>query len=320
MSRDYRRSSGLIVIRVARFLFANTSVQRLKLTTNIYTRVFRFAARSEEVIVKLRGLGFVVPTNDITISPGLLGGFYERIELDVFECLAAVSNTVLDVGANIGLYSCVAAKTGNECDKHVVAFEPVMSNLDYLKRNLIRNHAASAVVVEELAVGDSHGELEIYLAAGSIGTHSSSAQNVGGAAQSVRVPVISLDEYAMSNLQYRPVDLVKIDVEGYEGFVLRGACEILARDKPTLLVEFVPDHLINCGFSVSEFLDILFECYDLIYLIDEPRKRIELCSKSSLAAYSGNIHKNVNLVAISSFAHSAHVRSVEDIVGAYARR
>ena len=58
-----------------------------------------------------------------------MGGFYEKIELDVFERLAAISNTIVDVGANIGLYCCIAAVRAPDHAAMIVAFEPVPENL-----------------------------------------------------------------------------------------------------------------------------------------------------------------------------------------------
>ena len=83
--------------------------QKLSLTTKVYTKVFRFGSPSDEVTTEFRGVELTIPTKDITIVPGLVGGFYEKIELDVFERLTAVSKTIIDVGANVGLYSCIAA-------------------------------------------------------------------------------------------------------------------------------------------------------------------------------------------------------------------
>src|SRR5690348_12538159 len=134
----WREQVSNAVIRAARKRLANTPVQKLPLTKTIYTKVFRFGSAGEEATTNFRGVQLTFPTNDITIVPGLVGGFYEKVELDVFERLAAISNMVVDVGANIGLYSCIAADRAPASAK-IIAFEPVPENLRYLRRNLEEN-------------------------------------------------------------------------------------------------------------------------------------------------------------------------------------
>jgi FkbM family methyltransferase len=308
--RTWREPASGLIIKISRRLFANTPIQKLPLTTKIYTKVFRFGNPSDEVNVHFRGVRLDIPTNDATIAPGLVGGFYERIELDVFERLAAVSKTIVDVGANIGLYTCIAAGRAPS-DGKVIAFEPVPANLRYLKRNLEENDLTAQVVVEEQAVGQGSGEIQIYLADGSIGTHSPSAMNVIGSTTSITVPEVSLDDYARQKLGGRSIDLLKVDVEGYEGAVLRGARKTLQQDKPTLLIEFVPEHLANCNFSADEFLDLIFEVYDDVFLVDEPRGMFKPCSKYDLLRYSARGHKNANLIATSKSRRPRHQHTIE---------
>lgn len=308
--RTWREPASGLIIKISRRLFANTPIQKLPLTTKIYTKVFRFGNPSDEVNVHFRGVRLDIPTNDATIAPGLVGGFYERIELDVFERLAGVSKTIVDVGANIGLYTCIAADRAPS-DGKVIAFEPVPANLRYLKRNLEENERTAQVVVEEQAVGQGSGEIQIYLADGSIGTHSPSAMNVIGSTTSITVPEVSLDDYARQKLGGRSIDLLKVDVEGYEGAVLRGARKTLQQDKPTLLIEFVPEHLANCNFSADEFLDLIFEVYDDVFLVDEPRGMFKPCSKYDLLRYSARGHKNANLIATSKSRRPRHQHTIE---------
>jgi FkbM family methyltransferase len=308
--KTWREHSSGLIIKVSRRLFANTPVQESPLTTKIYTKVFRFGSPGDEVNVNFRGVRLDIPTNDATIAPGLVGGFYERIELDVFERLAAVSTTIVDVGANIGLYSCIAADRVPSGGR-VIAFEPVPANLRYLKRNLEENERTAQVVVEEQAVGQGSGEIRMYLADGSIGTHSPSAKNVIGSTTSITVPEVSLDDYSRQKLGGRSIDLLKVDVEGYEGAVLRGARKTLKQDKPTLLIEFVPEHLANCNFSASEFLDLIFEAYDDVFLVDEPRGMLKPCGKPDLLRYSARGHKNANLIATSKSRRPGHHHTIE---------
>jgi FkbM family methyltransferase len=307
-------AAGAIII-TSRKLFANTPVQRLPLTSKIYARVFRFGNESEEVTIDFRGVQLTVPTKDITIVPGLVGGFYESLELDVFERLAVFSETIIDVGANIGAYSCIAAnRAPSHCD--IVAFEPVSENLRYLRRNLEGLSQGARVQIEEKAVGQTGGTIKIYLDEGSIGTHSPSASNAPNSTTSTTVPVVALDEYVQQKFGGRPVDLLKVDVEGYEGAVLRGARRTLRESKPTLFIEFVPAHLVNCDFRPDEFLNIIFGIYSEVYLVDEPRATFEPCSKDDVLGFSVRGHKNANLIATSEADRPAHHHVIESIRGA----
>jgi FkbM family methyltransferase len=310
MNGTWRERASIPTIKIARRLFANTPIQKLPPVTKVYARVFRFGSPGDEISVNFRGVQLHVPTDDTTISPGLVGGFYEKIELDVFECLAAISKTVIDIGSNIGVYSCIAADRVPD-GGIVIAFEPVPENLRYLKRNLEENGRAARVVVEERAVGQAEGQIQIHLANGSIGTHSPSAKNVPGSESSITVPEVSLDEYVQEKLGGRSIDLLKVDVEGYEGAVLRGASGTLRRDKPTLLIEFVPSHLANCGFGSEEFLDLIFVAYDKVFLVDEPRGVFKPCDKQELVKYSGRGNKNANLIATSTSRRPDHQKAIE---------
>jgi hypothetical protein len=102
-------------------------------------------------------------------------------------------------------------------------------------------------------------------------------------------------------------------VEGYEGAVLRGARKTLQQDKPTLLIEFVPEHLGNCNFSADEFLDLIFEAYDDVFLVDEPRRMFKPCSKHDLFGYSARGHKNANLIATSKSRRPSHQHAIESV-------
>ena len=291
-------------------MFARTPVEKLTLTTRLKARVFSFSGASGEIIAEFRGLRLCVPANDVIMAPGLVGGYYEKIELDVFGQLATVSQTIIDVGGNVGIYCCLAARQAPATSK-IVTFEPVPENVRYLRRNLDENGQTARVAVEQQAVGVTSGSIELYLLEGSTCKHSAAAQNALNSTTFITVPAVSLDAYSRRQLQDRQVELLKVDVEGYEGAVLRGARKVLQEDKPTLFIEFVPDNLANCGFAPDEFLDLLFDAYDHVYLVDEPRAAFRLCSRPDLQRYSTRRVANANLIATSESSRPAHYQVIE---------
>jgi FkbM family methyltransferase len=145
-------------------------------------------------------------------------------------------STVVDVGANVGYFSLLAA-TAVGPGGAVHAVEALPSTVDLLRRNLALNGTAN-VVVHPVAVGDRPGEVEMFKASesfiGSSSTHS-------GEVSEGRVPRVTLDDL-LAGVGGAEVTLLKIDVEGDEESVLRGATRLLGQMRPSsaALVELAP--------------------------------------------------------------------------------
>lgn len=219
------------LIAVARRLLFHTPIGHSAFVARIYRLVFAAAAPDLTKPIDFRGSRFYVDPSDRTCVPGMVGGFYERHELDVFDRLVADADVCFDVGANVGVYSVLGCARRPELRSF--AFEPVMENREILARNLALNGIEGRVSVEPVAISDHTGTATISLAAS--GTHSLSAQHDGATRE---VATLTLDEF-FERSGVTP-DIVKIDVEGHEAAALDGAHELLARVAPTVFMEFSP--------------------------------------------------------------------------------
>ena len=160
---------------------------------------------------------------------------YER-----FKTALRPGMTVLDVGASFGLYSLAAAHRVGASGR-VVAFEPARRSASALRLHLEWNGGGERVEVVEAAVAASTGaarfwEQEVSFVASL--SEASARREEGSFATPVqqrRVPVVTLDDFCATRT-IEP-DVVKIDVEGAESSVLRGAREILGRRHAVLFLE-----------------------------------------------------------------------------------
>ncbi|MCO6008542.1 FkbM family methyltransferase [Actinoallomurus purpureus] len=276
--------------------------------------VYKFgcSANGDDVATVYCGLSLTGPARDFSIIHQLFAGYYEEVEVALFERLATHSNMIIDIGANIGLYSCVGAANLPE-GGHLVAFEPVPENVAYLRGNITRNGLLEKVTVEAAAVGDKIGSVTIYLARG-IGHHSIGADNALGWSSSTSVPVVSLDSY-LADHEIGPPDLIKIDAEGYDGFVLRGAHKTLSLS-PTLLIEYSPHGLANCGFSPHELLDVIFANYRHVFLVHEIKMRA--CTKQDVLRLGTKDGLGANLLATNNDDHLAIANMMLDAHASHA--
>jgi FkbM family methyltransferase len=149
----------------------------------------------------------------------------------------------VDVGANIGYYMLLLAQ-GVGAGGRISCFEPDPENLIELERN-VRLNALSNVRITPAAVGAEDAAVKLRRGI-------NSAVAADGEIEAV---MVRLDSAAS-----RPVDFLKIDVEGYEGHVLAGARQILAQDRPNLLLEIHPSQLAP-PYTVEELLRGLGELY-----------------------------------------------------------
>jgi FkbM family methyltransferase len=159
-------------------------------------------------------------------------GKFEIEETSVILRLLPKSDIFIDVGANLGYYTCLALQHG----KPVVAFEPQQQNVQCLFRNLIANQWQDRVEVYPVALGDKPGLLTLY---GASGPSASLIRNWAGYSSRFNqtVPILRLDDVLGNRFQQKRL-FIKIDVEGAESLVLAGAhCTITREPKPIWILE-----------------------------------------------------------------------------------
>ncbi len=163
----------------------------------------------------------------------------------------------VDVGANIGYYLLMIER-GVGPTGEVVCIEPSPENLPELRATIAAN-SFSNVEVHEIAVGSENRRTEIK---GGL-----NSGIVGDGAGAYDVELRTLDSLVADG---RRVDFIKIDVEGYELQVLRGAQRILEEHKPRMFLEVHPVLLKRFGDPLSELAALLHDRYEDITYYEYP--------------------------------------------------
>jgi FkbM family methyltransferase len=185
------------------------------------------------------------------------GDYDERYEAEMVRRLLDEGDTFWDIGANIGYFSLLAARKLNHTGR-VVAFEPGRVAYERLQENIGLNPYHN-ITAYKLAVTDKAGEAVLYLAGETADGLASLYDSGGGDKDREACRAVSLDEFSRAN-NLSPPDFIKIDVEGAEWFVLKGAENLLAASPPLLLLEMKQAALAVSGTSkndIQEFLNAL---------------------------------------------------------------
>jgi FkbM family methyltransferase len=162
-------------------------------------------------------------------------GFYEPELIRTLEQHLKKGDGCIDVGGHVGYLSIIMAHLVGPQGR-VVTFEPVPENYAALVENIEINNLRNATP-ECAAVGETEGTMELICTQGERLSWTASAKGYSSPTDDIRisVPVVSLDKYLQSN-RLKP-SLIKIDVEGAELLVLRGARRTLREVRPLILVE-----------------------------------------------------------------------------------
>lgn len=158
-------------------------------------------------------------------------GTFEPEETRLFKKIFATSDVFVDVGSNIGFYSCLAKQAG----LHVIAIEPLQKNLDYIYRNFLANNWKDIEILP-VGVSDKIGVATLF---GGSSTGPSLIPNWAGSSQLFQknIPLSTLDRVVGKNFSGKQV-FIKIDIEGAEYFSLLGALETMdISPKPVWVIE-----------------------------------------------------------------------------------
>jgi FkbM family methyltransferase len=233
------------------------------------------------------------------MSLSVFGRYYEEYEISLFEQEIENGSVVLDLGANIGLYTLIAAKSASQ----VFAFEPDPKSFSNLKKNIEANNAMNVHLVNK-AVRNKTGKdpfcsySKYPLDRGNlhiVTEHEKMNQNF------IVVETISLDEFFRN--KSKKIDVIKMDIEGLEFEALEGMKELLSSNKKVkLFMEFNPYTLNRRGVNMGSFVNLIFEMFSNVYHVDEDNKTMKRIDKQWLIDFAQKKEDGhfTNLLAIKS--------------------
>jgi FkbM family methyltransferase len=253
--------------RVLRRLAAALLPERpLNLLRGLWHRSQVFDPRRLRLRRRHRRLNAGATADEIVLRPGLRLGIDPQArepfewfcfrspemvrELDGFLAGSARCRRLLDVGACHGLFA--LAFTQGRPDAAALAVEPSPLAWEILETN-VRSNPAARVTPVRAAVGAETGVLRMRFSWHHL--EAVSQNEAGDEPGIVSIPLRTLDGLS-DEMGFRP-DVLKLDVEGYEIFALRGARRILREDRPLLFLEIHPQRIAELGGSLRELWDLL---------------------------------------------------------------
>jgi FkbM family methyltransferase len=179
--------------------------------------------------------------------------FYKQISdkntIAYLEKMIKPGMNVLDIGANIGFYSILLSCLVGEKGK-VISFEPDKTNFKHLAR---LTKKLNNVIVVCTAVGEKNKKIKLYHSQNLNVDHQT--YNGGENRSYEEIDSISIDEYFKNN---EPVDFIKIDIQGYDYYAIKGMYQTIERSKQIIILgEFWPYGLSNAGIKPSKYINLL---------------------------------------------------------------
>lgn len=229
-------------------VYSNAIINRIFRNVNKWLRgLTSFRLRPFGVLtVRYNDLRFKMLTNETSfVTKQLFWNGPEKFEYTpIFSELVGRCTTFVDIGANTGYYSLLAAHANPSVIVH--AFEPASGPFHFLEQNVALNRLQSRVIVHAVALSSQKGEVEFFEILNPSETFARyNLSGVGGLKKthttqenSVRkiVRAEALDDYSRS-LNLKAIDLIKIDTEGTENLVLEGAAAVIQEHRPIIICE-----------------------------------------------------------------------------------
>jgi FkbM family methyltransferase len=216
----------------------------------------------DRVLVGCRhlSLGYFFPADDRLLMPQfVVNGEYEPQTTAYLLRELATDSVCLDVGANVGYYTCLMSRLAS--NGRVVAFEADPEIFELLRDNVAINWCEKVAEPRNQAVADFSGSLTLFRRVGRSGNTSitqvpESERVVFGEPESVEFEVdcVTIDEVVAG---FERLDVVKIDVEGAESLVLRGMGDTVQRLNPLVIMEWSPGQAEAAGGSADELTGLV---------------------------------------------------------------
>ena len=270
-------------------------------TTLLKPRLLRRAANAAiraSLPERIRVGGAIVWLNpdDPVVSGALTFGVYERGEIAFFRSRFGADMTLVDIGANVGLYSALALSTPGFRGR-VLAIEPHSESRRYLQKTIASNAAApGAALICGLAASDRPETVTLYQNPENKGDNRLYPDLLLRGAETVSADTLDniCRRYAITSAQF-----IKIDVQGAEAKVIRGATDLLAGSRDCILMtEFWPYGLSRCGADALEYLQMLQDLGLRLYELSGSRGALAPVSSPRALVERTHGRRYANLVGV----------------------
>jgi FkbM family methyltransferase len=257
--------------------FRGYGMERLPGLRAVYSAVYGVVSPVGERTIRIQGIDMRVDFRDRSIVPSLwLTRRYEATYSRALDGLVGPGAVVVDAGAHVGYYALRYADRGAD----VFAFEPCSENRRLLA-NSVQSNRLGSVLLHPAALSDRPGAGELWWDATNTGAAALNRDCVAEPVSSERVEVTTLDVECVD----RAPDLIKIDVQGSEAAVLRGASDTVARCRPVVAFEYNIAQLVANGETPQAMLASLQVMDYELYLVDEHRGVVHRTSTEALHSW-----------------------------------
>ena len=206
---------------------------------------------------------------DLNDTNQILSKMREDYSLDLISNYIKEDDTVIDVGACIGMFTLEMAKLVG-VNGRVIAFEPLKEGFNILEKNIQINNYEGRVKCYNKAILNKTGKGNLFYHPYHIGASVMYDEFEGREKREVDITTLDNHFKDTNNI----FNLIKIDADGSEYFILQGAKEVLSKTK-ALLIEFAIGRIIAQGVTPKEFLDLIKSYGFKIYLIDDEKRKLE---------------------------------------------
>lgn len=228
--------------------------------------------------------------DDLRLS---IHGVFEQHETELVKKEIKKGDIILDIGANIGYYTLIFAKSVGEEGK-VFAFEPEPDNFALLKKNVEINDYKNVILVQK-AISNKTGRTKLYLCEEGPGDHRIYDWLDGR--QSIEIEVIRLDDYFKD--YDGKIDFIKMDIQGAEGEAIQGMPNLLDKNKTVkIITEFAPLWLKRSGIEPEEYLKLLLKHDFKLYRINKEKIKPVVNLRKLLEIYTPESENSTNLLCL----------------------
>ncbi|MBK6731441.1 MAG: FkbM family methyltransferase [Bacteroidetes bacterium] len=177
-------------------------------------------------------------------------GIYAYEYIRLFESIIKECKGFLDIGANTGIYSLIAASCNKEIQ--VIAFDPTDAAQYYLQKNIIANGFANRIHNYQLAVSDKKTILQFYKVRNP--KYPYLKYNLGGASslihkpehyETMEVECVQGDAFIAEHHPQLQIDFIKVDAEGAEPEIIQGLTSVIEKYKPIVVCEVRHNEITN---------------------------------------------------------------------------